>query len=280
LNSDKKVDIHGKGHISETDDMNLERIKTVGIGAAYDGGRVLRSFLGKIKAPDHKSAIDLVTEADLGSEKVIIESILKGFPDHAVLAEESGASGENKACRWIIDPLDGTTNYTHQLGLFGVSIAFEIEGKIAVGIVLNPVTGELFTAVLGQGAQLNGRAIHVSETRLVSESLLVTGFPYNFSEIYQEVMARFANCQRVSQGVRRLGSASLDLCFLACGRFEGFWEQNLKPWDPAAGYLIAREAGAHITDFSNREFSIYGDNILATNGWIHEEMLRLLKEDA
>jgi myo-inositol-1(or 4)-monophosphatase len=155
-----------------------------------------------------------------------------------------------------------------------------MDGKIAVGIVLNPVTGELFTAVQGQGAQLNGRPIHVSEIRLVSKSLLVTGFPYNFSEIFQEVMARFSKCQRASQGVRRLGSASLDLCFLACGRFEGFWEQNLKPWDTAAGYLIAREAGAAITDFSNRSFSIYGNEILATNEWIHEDMLRLLKEDA
>jgi myo-inositol-1(or 4)-monophosphatase len=280
LNSDKKIDIFYKGHISETIDMNLERIKTVGIGAAYNGGRVLRSFLGNIKTPDHKGAIDLVTEADLGSEKVIIASIREAFPDHAILAEESGMSGENPASRWIIDPLDGTTNYTHQLGLFGVSIAFEMEGKIAVGIVLNPVTGELFSAVRGQGAELNGRPIHVSETRLVSESLLVTGFPYNFSEILKEVMGRFANCQRASQGVRRLGSASLDLCFLACGRFEGFWEQNLKPWDTAAGYLIAREAGAHITDFSNRAFSIYGNEVLATNGWIHEDMLGLLKEDA
>jgi myo-inositol-1(or 4)-monophosphatase len=259
--------------------MDLERIKTVGIGAAYNGGRVLRSFLGKIKPPDHKGAIDLVTEADLGSEKAIIESIRKVFPDHAVLAEESGMSGENQEIRWIIDPLDGTTNYTHQLGLFGVSIAFEMQGKIVVGIVLNPVTGELFTAILDQGAQLNGMPIHVSETRLVSESLLVTGFPYNFSEIFIEVMRRFANCQMASQGVRRLGSAALDLCFLACGRFEGFWEQNLKPWDTAAGYLIAREAGAYITDFSNRAFSIYGNKILATNGWIHEDMLRLLKED-
>ena len=278
MNSDKKVDILWKGHISETNDMNLERIKNVGIGAAYSGGRVLCSFLGKIKAPDHKGAIDLVTEADLGSEKVIIESIHKVFPDHAILAEESGMSGENQGSRWIIDPLDGTTNYTHQLGLFGVSIAFEMEGKIAVGIVLNPVTGELFTAVKGQGAQLNGRPVHVSETSLISESLLVTGFPYNFSEIFQEAMMRFSNCMMASQGVRRLGSASLDLCFMACGRFEGFWEQNLKPWDTAAGYLIAREAGANITDFSNRAFSIYGSEILATNGWIHEDMLRLLKE--
>jgi myo-inositol-1(or 4)-monophosphatase len=257
--------------------MDLERIKTVGIGAAYQGGRVLQGFLGKIKAPDHKGAIDLVTEADLGSEQIIIETIHNAFPDHAVLAEESGNSGGNPECRWIIDPLDGTTNYTHQLGLFGVSIAFELEGEIVVGIVLNPISGELFTAVIGQGAQLNGRPIRVSETRTVSESLLVTGFPYNFSEIIHEMMARFANCQLASQGVRRLGSASLDICFVACGRFEGFWEQNLKPWDTAAGYLIAMEAGAHITDFSNQRYSIYGNQILVTNSWIHEPMLKLLE---
>jgi myo-inositol-1(or 4)-monophosphatase len=260
--------------------MDIQRIKTVGIGAAYNGGRVLRSFMGKIKAPDHKGAIDLVTEADLGSEKVIIASIHKTFPEHAILAEESGMSGDNPESRWIIDPLDGTTNFTHQLGLFGVSIAFESAGKIIVGIVLNPVSGELFTAVQGQGAWLNGRPIHISAIRQVSDSLLVTGFAYNFKEIFRDVMLRFANCQRASQGVRRLGSAALDLCFLACGRFDGYWEQNLKPWDTAAGYLIAREAGACITDFSNRAYSIYGNEILATNGSIHEEMLRLLKEDA
>jgi myo-inositol-1(or 4)-monophosphatase len=260
--------------------MDIERILTIGINAAYNGGRVLRSFLGKIKDPDHKGAIDLVTEADLGSEKVIIETIRKAFPDHAILAEESGGSGDNSKSRWIIDPLDGTTNYTHQLGLFSVSIAFESAGKIAAGIVLNPVSGELFTAVEGQGAWLNGRPIQISGTLKVSDSLLVTGFPYNFKEIFHDVMFRFANCQGASQGVRRLGSASLDLCFLSCGRFDGYWEQNLKPWDTAAGSLIARESGAVITDFSNRAYSIYGKEILATNGWVHEEMLGLLKEDA
>lgn len=273
------LDISGKGLISETD-MDLERIKTVGIGAAYNGGRVLRDFLGKIKAPDHKGAKDLVTEADLGSEKVILESIRKVYPDHAILAEESGISGGNADARWIIDPLDGTTNYAHELGLFGVSIAFESEGAVVVGIVLNPVSGELFTAVRGQGAWLNGRPIHVSNAGSVSEGLLATGFAYNVHEIFSEVMYRFAACQAASQGVRRLGSASLDLCFLACGRFDGYWEQNLKPWDTAAGFLIAREAGAHITDFSSSAYSIYGSEILATNGRIHTEMLDLLKVSA
>lgn len=259
--------------------MNLERIKSVGIGAAYEGGRVLRSFLGKITAPGFKGARDLVTEADIGAEKVIIETIHKEFPDHAILAEESGASGKNQACRWIIDPLDGTTNFAHELGLFAVSIAFELEEKIVVGIVLNPVTGELFAAVKGQGAYLNGRAVNVSDIRLVSDSLLVTGFPYNLSQTQELAMKRFSNCQLASQGIRRLGAASLDLCYLACGRFDGFWEQKLKPWDTAAGFLIAEEAGARITDFSDQAFNIHSDEILATNGWIHDDLIKLLRDD-
>jgi len=258
--------------------MDIERIKMVGIGAAYKGGEILRSFLGKIGAPNHKGAIDMVTEADLLSEKAVMETIHQAFPDHGILAEESGMTGTNQKCRWIIDPLDGTTNYIHQLGIFAVSIAFEMDGNVLVGIVLNPVTGELFTAVHGQGAQFNGNPIRVSQTHLVSESLLVTGFPYNFNEILSEVMSRFSKCLQASRGVRRLGSAALDLCYVACGRFDGFWEQNLKPWDTAAGFLIAHEAGARITDFSNRVYSIQSKEILATNGRIHEDMLKLVKE--
>ncbi len=256
--------------------MNFERIKAVGTGAAYKAGEVLRSWLGNIAAPHHKGVIDLVTEADIASERIVIETIHKAFPDHAILAEESGGNGKNSGCRWIIDPLDGTTNFTHQLGMFAVSIAFEREGVIEVGVVLNPVSGELFTAVRNEGACLNGRPIRVSQAQNVLDSLLVTGFPYNFKEVSDEVMPRFLACQRASQGVRRLGSASLDLCFVACGRFDGFWEQNLKPWDTAAGFRIALEAGACVTDFSNTAFSIFGSELLATNGHIHTEMLDLL----
>ncbi len=178
---------------------------------------------------------------------------------------------------WIIDPLDGTTNFAHQVGIFAVSIAFAWKGDIVVGVVLNPVSNELFTAVAGEGAYLNGHPINVSKSLSVSESLLVTGFPYNFKEIFDEVIHRFSNCLNVSQGVRRLGSAALDLCFTACGRFDGFWEQNLKPWDTAAGMLIAKEAGCYVTDFSNNQFTVEKKEILATNGKIHEEMLSLLK---
>ena len=257
--------------------MNLEIVKRVGIAAAYKGAGVLLSHFGRISEINKKGAIDLVTKADIGSEKVIIETILAKFPDHAILAEESGRNKGKADCKWIVDPLDGTTNFAHQLSCFSISIAFVLNGNIVVGIVLNPVTEELFTAIRGEGATLNGRPIHVSNSTMVSESLLVTGFPYDFKTIFEPLLYRFANCLKASRGVRRLGSAALDLCFVACGRFGGFWEQNLNPWDTAAGVLIASEAGAAITDFSNNTFTVDKKEILATNGKIHKEMLALLK---
>ncbi len=257
--------------------MDLELVKRVGIAALYKGGSILRSYYGRISRIDKKGTIDLVTEADIGSEKVIIETIQRVFPDHAVLAEESGLNKGESECRWIIDPLDGTTNFTHQLDLFSISIAFAIKEHTLFGAVLIPSTGEIFTALKDKGAELNGRTIKVSNTPSVSESLLITGFPYNLKDFFNLLVIRFANCLKASQGVRRLGSAAIDLCFVACGRFDGFWEQNLKPWDTAAGELIAREAGADVTDFSNKPFSIEKKEILATNGKIHKEMLSLLE---
>ncbi|GBC59073.1 inositol-phosphate phosphatase [Desulfonema ishimotonii] len=259
--------------------MDLEYIKRIGTAAAYNGGRVLHSCLGNISDIRKKGDIDLVTEADTGSEKEILATLLTRFPDHAILAEESGLSPGDADCQWIIDPLDGTTNFAHGLPQFSVSIAFAHRGRVVVGVVLNPVSGELFTAVSGKGAHLNGRPIRVSQTETVSEGLLVTGFPYNFKEIFSEVIGRFARCLKASRGVRRLGSAALDLCFVACGRFDGFWEQNLKPWDTAAGMLIAKEAGARVTDFSDMPFTADGPEILASNGKLHEEMLSLLKSE-
>ena len=257
--------------------MDFEPVKRIAVAAAYKGARVIMPFYGRLLKINKKGTIDLVTEADTGSEKIIIETIRTKFPDHSILAEESGLNNGNSESKWIIDPLDGTTNFTHKLGLFAVSIAFALNGNIVVGVVLNPVTGELFTAIKNNGAALNGRSIKVSNVDKVSESLLVTGFPYNHKKIFKALMTRFAGCLKASQGVRRLGSAALDLCFVACGRFEGFWEQNLNPWDTAAGVLIAQEAGAVITDFSNRPFDIYEKEILATNGKIHNAMLSLLE---
>ncbi|MBU0987264.1 MAG: inositol monophosphatase [Proteobacteria bacterium] len=257
--------------------MDLELLKRVGIAAAFSGGKILLTHFGKISKIGKKGAIDLVTEADTESEKIIIKTIQNVFPDHSILAEESGLNQGSADRLWIIDPLDGTTNFAHHLGLFSISIAFALKQEIVFGIVLNPANGELFTATKGRGALLNGRPLKISSAQTVSESLLVTGFPYNFKDILQPVLTRFSNCLKASQGVRRLGSAAIDLCYVACGRFDGFWEQNLKPWDTAAGDLIAREAGAIITDFSNNPFTVDKTEILATNGYIHEEMLGLLQ---
>jgi len=257
--------------------MDLELVKRVGIAAAYKAGAILRSHLGRLSGINKKGDIDLVTEADIGSEKVIIEIILNSFPEHSILAEESGFNKGKADYEWIVDPLDGTTNFTHQLGMFSISIAFALQGNIVLGIVFNPATEELFTAVKGKGAELNSRPIKVSGSKSVSESLLVTGFPYDFKNIVDSLMIRFSNCLKASLGVRRLGSAALDLCFVACGRFDAFWEQNLKPWDTSAGVLIASEAGAVITDFSNEMFTIDKKEILVTNGKIHDEMLNLLE---
>ncbi len=257
--------------------MDLEYVKRIGIRAAYRSGRVLHERLGNISRIHKKGSIDLVTEADMESEKVIIDTIKAVFPDHAILAEETGYTNGADECRWIVDPLDGTTNFAHRLGLFATSIGFAYQNEPVVGIVLNPVSGELFTGVKGRGAELNGEKIQVSDTMEVSEGLLVTGFPYTMKAILKTLLARFENCLAASRGVRRLGSAALDLCYVACGRFDGFWEQQLKPWDTAAGIVIAREAGAMVTDFANNPFLMESQEILATNGKIHDEMLSLLE---
>jgi len=257
--------------------MDFENIRRVGIAAAQSGGAVLRSYLGNLSAISKKGAIDLVTEADIGSEKKIIQTIRRHFPDHAILAEERGREPGLPEYQWIIDPLDGTTNFAHQLPIFAVSIAFSFRKEVSVGIVLNPISGELYTAVRGQGALLNGWPIHVSESRSVSESLLVTGFPYNFGDILESVVGRFKSCLMASRGVRRLGAAALDLCFVACGRFDGFWEENLKPWDTAAGMLIVAEAGGRVTDFKGKKYGVDDREILATNGCIHRELMSLLE---
>lgn len=257
--------------------MDLDKITRTGITAAYQAADVLRSKFGHISQARKKSVIDLVTEADTSSEKCILQVIRAAFPDHSILAEESGQDARDGSLVWIVDPLDGTTNFAHQIGWYAVSIAFAVEGKVLVGVVLNPVTGELFTATAGSGAACNHHPIRVSSVAALSDSLLVTGFPYNIRENLDSIVTRFRRCLKAAQGIRRLGSAALDLCYVACGRFEGFWEEYLKPWDTAAGVLIAREAGAHVTDFSNRHHTLAGCETLATNGRIHEEILQLLK---
>jgi len=256
--------------------MDLDHIRRIAVAAAQEGAAVLHSRLGRVSDIQKKSPTDLVTEADKASEKRILETIRAVFPDHSILAEESGANRAATNMQWIIDPLDGTTNFTHEFGVFSVSVAFEMDGEVLVGVVLDPVRGELFWAVTDQGAWLNNRRVSVSLTDTVANSLLVTGFPYNFKEDLDAIMARFTNCLKAAQGMRRLGSAALDLCYVACGRFDGFWEQHLKAWDTAAGLLIAREAGARITDLREHPYTPGDRDLLATNGKIHQEMISLM----
>jgi len=257
--------------------MDFDQVKEVGAHAASRAGEVLRSFHSGALRVHKKGAIDLVTDADTASEKVILETIRSAFPDHDILAEESGRVAGREDCRWVIDPLDGTTNFAHGLDQYAVSIAFALAGEVVVGLVLVPASGELYAAVKGRGATLNDRPIQVSRQASLPDSLLVTGFPYDLKERMETLMPRFSNCLRATQGVRRLGAAALDLCYVACGRFEGFWEENLQPWDTAAGALIVTESGGQVTDFSDRPFSMEMKEILATNGLIHDGLSAILK---
>lgn len=257
--------------------MDFAYTQNVATKAAYNSAKILCGHFGHLDRIDKKGPMDLVTAADIESENQIIETIHARFPDHAILAEESGnLNNSSTDCLWIIDPLDGTTNFAHQLPMFSISIAFCAFGEISVGVVLNPVTGEFFSAIKGQGARLNGNAIAVSDQKQLSESLLVTGFPYDFKKNVAPFMARFQSCLTASIGVRRLGSAALDLCWVACGRFDGFWEEHLKPWDTAAGMLIVQEAGGEVSDFSGTPYSVEKPEILATNGHIHKELRQVL----
>jgi len=257
--------------------MDVDPLKRIAISAAYEGANILRAKLGNISRIEKKEAAEIVTEADIESEREIIACIRRKYPEHAILSEESGLEKSASKYTWIVDPLDGTVNFAHRVPVFCISIALAIHNVVVLGIILNPVNGELFSAIKDQGACLNGKPIEVSSTKTVSESLLATGFPYNLQKILKPIMIRYENCVGVAQGVRRIGSAALDLCYVACGRFEAFWEQNLRAWDTAAGALLITEAGGTVTTFSNRPFTPDKKEILATNGQIHHEMISLLK---
>ena len=257
--------------------MDLAPFKQTAVKAAYKAAEILRTRFGNISRINKKDAVEIVTEADTESEQEIISTILSRFPDHSILSEEAGLKEAGGEFRWVIDPLDGTVNFAHQVPIFCISIALTRHNDPVLGVVLNPVDGELYTALIGQGADLNGRPIRVSTPAAVSESLLVTGFPYHIDDHFEPIMIRYGNCLKASQAVRRLGSAALDICYVACGRFEAFWEQGLKPWDTAAGILIASEAGANVTTFSDRPYRLGNREILVTNGHIHDEMIGLLE---
>ena len=250
------------------------------IQTARDAGRILAERFGRTLEITNKGELDLVTESDLASERLIIERINTYHPRHAILAEESGASSPadqemRSEWRWIIDPLDGTTNYAHGYPCFCISIGLEHNGRMELGVVYDPMRDELFTAERGNGASLNGRRIQVSPVRSLSAALLCTGFPYDVRE-RSEFARHFANFIMNAQGVRRDGAAALDLAYVACGRFDGFWEEGLKPWDVAAGALMIEEAGGRVSNYTGESLNIHNPPILASNSLLHEQMMRVL----
>lgn len=257
--------------------MDLDAILRVALRAAYAGADVLRTRWKHLNSIDSKGPNDLVTDADIAAEGVIIRTIQSAYPQHGIVAEESGNQPGSSEERWLVDPLDGTVNYAHQVPFFAVSIAFARGEDVLAGVVLNPISGELFSARAGGNAFLNGEPIHVSPETQVADSLLATGFPYERSHGFEAMSARLLRCLKASRGIRRFGSAALDLCFVACGRFGGYWEDRLQPWDTAAGALIVREAGGVTTDFSNQPVGSEARQILASNGRIHADLIELMR---
>ena len=240
-------------------------------------GDILRAGFGQRYAVTYKSVIDPVTEIDKRTEAFLLGEIRQHFPKHKIISEESGDTGGEGSFTWYVDPLDGTVNYTHGMPIYSVTVAFAKEGEILLGAVYDPTRDECFSAEKGRGARLNDEPIQVSEISDLDHSLLVTGFPYDIRINPDNNLNHFANFTLRTQAVRRLGSAALDLCYVAAGRFDGFWEIRLSPWDVAAGGLIAQEAGAIVTDlYGNPDFLSTPQSILAANPLIHSLMLRVL----
>ena len=254
--------------------MNLQIFLDIATEAALSAGAVLQGYLGKVEdKTSEKRPGDLVTAADKASEAVVLETLRRHFPEHAILAEESGQLGnQNQEYLWAIDPLDGTTNFAHQYPLFSVSIGLLINGVPQVGVIYDPSRNELFRAAQGLGASCNRSPINVSQTAELSKSLLVTGFAYDRRETDDNNYTEFCHLTHLTQGVRRGGSAALDLAHVACGRLDGYWERGLSPWDITAGVIIMREAGGKVTAYDSSDFKMDSGRILATNGCIHQSL--------
>jgi myo-inositol-1(or 4)-monophosphatase len=257
----------------------LQLFLDVAMAAALQGGAVLEKFWGRQLAIAEKSRPgDLVTEVDREAEKAILSIIRAHFPDQAILAEEAGKLGAESEYLWAIDPLDGTTNYAHGYPQAAVSIGLLVRGVPKLGVVYNPLSKELWSGAKGLGATLNHRPIRVSETKELSQSLLVTGFAYDRRETYDNNYAEFCYLTHLTQGVRRTGSAALDLTHVACGRFDGYWERGIKPWDVVAGIVILEEAGGKVTAYDGSKLDLNSGRILATNGQIHSILSQRLQQ--
>jgi myo-inositol-1(or 4)-monophosphatase len=259
--------------------MTLQIFLDIATEAALAGGAVLQDYLGKIEdaITEKGRPGDLVTAADKASEEVVLGILRRHFPQHSILAEESGKLGnQENEYLWAIDPLDGTTNYAHQYPCFTVSIGLLINGVPQVGVIYDPFHHELFRAATGLGATRNRRPIKVSTTSELNKSLLVTGFAYDRRETSDNNYAEFSHLTHLTQGVRRSGSASLDLAYVACGRVDGYWERGLSPWDITAGIILVQEAGGKVTAYDETPVNIAAGRILATNGYIHHTLSREL----
>lgn len=249
------------------------------IETARDAGHLLLEKFDRNIKVSKKGDINLVTEADIASEALIIERIRSYYPKHSILAEESGTTnvaGDDNKWKWIIDPLDGTTNYAHGYPCFCVTIALEHNGEVVIGVTFDPTRNELFAAERNHGASLNNKPMRVSRTEDLADALIVTGFPYDFKK-RPHFERHFTEFLLNSRGVRRDGSAAIDMAYVAGGRFDGFWEEGLNPWDMAAGVLLIEEAGGQISGYDGSKFGIYTPPIVASNGLIHSQMLNVLR---
>ncbi len=259
----------------------MEAFERVARELAAAAGKHIRQAWGCTQVIEHKGAIDIVTETDRQVEALITQRLRTAFPDHVIVAEEASAGRDLQHVPgdryvWYVDPLDGTTNFAHGYPQFSVSLALARGHDLLLGIVHDPIRDETFFACRGRGATLNGQPIHVSSTDTLEQALLGTGFPYDRREHLDFYLGFLADFMRRSQGIRRGGSAALDLCYVACGRFDAFWEWKLKPWDTAAGALIVQEAGGTLSDFRGNAFDIHGQQTLASNGRLHAAMIAVL----
>ena len=257
----------------------MDELLKFAVNCAKESGKIQREYYEKRFNIHFKGDINLVTDVDYLCQEKIIELIVKDFPGDEIISEEKTNCYDNQKNRWIVDPLDGTTNYAHGYPFFCTSIAYEKDGDIILGVVYNPIFDELFYSKKGEGAYLNGSRIKVSTVKTLKGALLTTGFPYDLATNKRNNVDNFIKFLYAAQAIRRDGSAALNLCYLACGRFDGFWELKLNPWDVASGYLILLESEGKITNFQGNAFDIYKDDIAASNGLIHDAILEVLGQD-
>ena len=260
--------------------MKFDKFTNVAVESAYKGAEVLLKYFNNIKKIEYKGRIDPVTIADKTSQKAIVDNIKQYFPLHNIIAEEQDstlAQNSNDYC-WIIDPLDGTVNYVHGVPTFAISIGLKYKNEIISGVIYAPALKEMFVAQKGKGAYLNNKKISVSKIKDMVRALPVTGFPYYVKEKPTRVIKNFKNIMLETQGLRRFGAAAIDLAYVACGRFDFFWEEGLKPWDVAAGIVILKEAGGKITDFFGGKDFLFGKTIVASNKVLHKDILKVLNE--